>query len=114
MDGLDDEYIDLAFKILKEYEKGSNTKPYNLRRLDRRKVKQKVQEVDEILSYITTKDITERNNLMRAAAVRLLLGDRWALRKEEQRAHGKNHHGNKGSEDISRLDCILRGGGGDS
>ena len=27
LDGLDDEYIDLAFKILKEYEKRSKTKP---------------------------------------------------------------------------------------
>lgn len=47
MDGLDDLYINLAFKILEEYEQGSNTKPYNLPGLDRRKVKQKFQEEDE-------------------------------------------------------------------
>ena len=39
-DGLDDEYINLAFEILEEFEQGSNTKPYNLGRLDGRKVKQ--------------------------------------------------------------------------
>ena len=35
--------INLALEILEEFEQGSNTKPYNLRRLDGRKVKQKVQ-----------------------------------------------------------------------
>ena len=55
MEGLDDEYISLALEILEEFEQGSNTKPYNLRRLHRRKVKQKVQEVnvDKVSSHIT-------------------------------------------------------------
>ena len=55
MGGLDDEYISLALEILEEFEQGSNTKSYNLRRLHRRKVKQKVQEVnvDKVSSHIT-------------------------------------------------------------
>ena len=59
-DGVDDEYINLAIEILEEFEQGSNTKPYNLRRLDGRKVKQKVQEVDDILSYITTREFLKQ------------------------------------------------------
>ena len=68
MDGLDDEYIKLALEILEEFEQGSYTRPYNLRRLEGRKVKQEVQEEDKVLSNITTKDITETNNLIRADA----------------------------------------------
>ena len=70
MDGLDEEYISLALEILEEFEQVSNTKPYNLRRLHGRKVKQKVQEVnvDKVSSHITTNDITETNIRKSAAA----------------------------------------------
>ena len=35
IDGPDDEYINLGFEILEQFEQGSNTKPYNLRRCEK-------------------------------------------------------------------------------
>lgn len=40
-----------------------------MRGLDGRKVRQKVEELDDVLSYITTRDVFETNNLIRAAAI---------------------------------------------
>lgn len=113
MDGLDDEYIKLALEILEEFEQGSYTRPYNLRRLEGRKVKQEVQEEDKVLSNITTKDITETNNLIRADAfvvgrsLRVKKGrTRGARKKTPWKQRSKKHIDDHRKD--SRLNCILR------
>lgn len=115
-DGLDDEYINLAHEILEEFEQGSNTKPYNLRRLDGRKGKQKVQEIDDVVSYITTRDICETNNLIRAAAfvversLGVEKGRTKGARKEPSWKQRLKKQIDELRKDIRPLNCMLRRG----
>ena len=58
-------------------------------------MKQKVQEVDKVLSFKTTKDITETSNLIRAAA--FVAGRSLGVKEERTKgSRKKNNHGNKG------------------
>lgn len=62
-----------------------------------RKVKQKGQKVNvgKVLSHITTKDITETNNLIRAGA--FVVGRSLGIKKgRTNEPPWKNHRGNKG------------------
>ena len=116
MDGLDEEYISLALEILEEFEQGSTTKPYNLRRLHGRKVKQKVQEVnvDKVSSHITTNDITETN--IRKSAAAFVVGRSLGVKKGRTKGarkepSWKQRHKKQIAElrkDISRLNSTLR------
>lgn len=53
-------------------------------------MKQKVQELDDVLSYITTRDIFETNNLIRAAA--FVVGRSLGVKKGRTKGAEKNHH----------------------
>ena len=81
-----------------------------------RKVKQKGQEVNvgKVLSHITTKDITETNNLIRAAAfvvgrsLGIKKGRTKGARKEPPWKQRQKKQIDELRKDISRLNCILR------
>ena len=80
-----------------------------------RKVKQKGEEVNvgRVLSHITTKDITETNNLIRAAAfvVGRSLGIKKGTKgvpKEPPWKQRQKKQTDERRKDISRLNCILR------
>ena len=53
-------------------------------------MKQKVQELDDVLSYITTRDIFETNNLIRTAA--FVVGRSLGVKKGRTKGAEKNHH----------------------
>ena len=53
-------------------------------------MKQKVQELDDVLSYVTTRDIFETNHLIRAAA--FVVGRSLGVKKGRTKGAEKNHH----------------------
>jgi hypothetical protein len=64
MDGSGDSYINLALEIVIE---GNGTEKletiYNLRRMNRRKVKHKTQEIDKALDYISEHVILQKQTI---------------------------------------------------
>ena len=87
-----------------------------MRRLDGRKVRQKVEELDDVLSYITTRDIFETNNLIRAAAIvvgrslGVKKGRTKGARKEPPLKQRLKKQIDELREDIRPLNCMLRRG----
>ena len=65
-EGLSDDDISLVKSVLEEREKG-NSPPDNLRNVDRKILKKHAAEINRILKYIPTKDITEMNSLLLTA-----------------------------------------------
>ena len=79
-------------------------------------MKQTVQEVDDVLSYITTRDIFETNNLIRAAAfvvgrsLGVKKGRKKGARKEPPLKKRLKKQIDELREDIRPLNCMLRRG----
>lgn len=73
--GVNEEKIKLIMELLRQMERDET--PPNLRNVERNRVKEKVELVNEVLGYIITEDITATNRLLKAAGCvvgRLLLG----------------------------------------
>ena len=79
-------------------------------------MRQKVQELDDVLSYITTRDILETNNLIRAAAfvvgrsLGVKKGRTKGARKEPPLKQRLKKQIDELREDIRPLNCMLRRG----
>ena len=79
-------------------------------------MKQKVQELDDVLSYITTRDIFETNNLIRAAAfvvgrsLGVKKGRTKGARKEPPLKQRLKKQIDELRGDIRPLNCMLRRG----
>lgn len=79
-------------------------------------MKQKVQELDDVLSYITTRDIFETNNPIRAAA--FVVGRSFGVKKGRTKGARKEHPLKQRLKkqidelrvDIRPLNCMLRRG----
>ena len=79
-------------------------------------MRQKVQELDDVLSYITTRDIFETNNLIRAAAfvvgrsLGVKKGRTKGARKEPPLKQRLKKQIDELREDIRPLNCMVRRG----
>ena len=82
--GCNIEEIQLAREILETVKKGEDPPP-NLRNVERKRLKEKVKEVNKVLAFMETKDITQTNKLLLAAGqvVAKRLGVKKQQRKEK-------------------------------
>lgn len=112
-DGCNREKINLAREIMESMKDESECPP-NLRNIERRRLREKIAEVNKIIHYLETKDITETNDLLLAIGrvVARRLGVKQNVRKPKAEPWWKRRikcQISKLRKDLSRLERLKSG-----